>query len=231
MEPAPNQTPSEADSLPPTEPNVPPEDLGRSPVQPPNSKSKKKWLWFGLVAILTAGSLGYWFLLRSDKPQALINSFDECVAAGYPVAESFPEQCIVPGGSSFTRQLSEEEQNNQQDIVQTKYLSKKGVELTVDSPLEGERVSSPFNVSGMVPGNWSFEGFFPIKLLDSLGNTLVETQGSLEGDWMTEELVPFSAEIEFSSDSGAAVTLVIVNDNPSGLAENDDSLSIEFMVE
>ena len=31
-----------------------------------------------------------------------ITSFDECVAAGYPVMESYPPQCRVPGGPTFT---------------------------------------------------------------------------------------------------------------------------------
>ncbi len=37
-----------------------------------------------------------------------INSFDECVAAGNPIMESYPRQCAVPGGPSFTEVLSEE---------------------------------------------------------------------------------------------------------------------------
>jgi hypothetical protein len=34
-----------------------------------------------------------------------IRSFDECVAAGYPVMESYPRQCRVPGGPGFTEQV------------------------------------------------------------------------------------------------------------------------------
>jgi len=31
-----------------------------------------------------------------------ITSFDECVKAGNPVMESYPRQCAVPGGKTFT---------------------------------------------------------------------------------------------------------------------------------
>ena len=31
-----------------------------------------------------------------------INSFEDCVKAGNPVMESYPPQCAVPGGSTFT---------------------------------------------------------------------------------------------------------------------------------
>jgi hypothetical protein len=38
----------------------------------------------------------------------VIGSFEECVAAGYPVMESYPRQCRVPGGQSFTEQIARE---------------------------------------------------------------------------------------------------------------------------
>ncbi len=34
-----------------------------------------------------------------------IKSYEECVEAGYPVMESYPEQCAVPGGESFVRDI------------------------------------------------------------------------------------------------------------------------------
>lgn len=33
-----------------------------------------------------------------------IDSFEDCAAAGYPIMDSYPEQCAVPGGPSFTKQ-------------------------------------------------------------------------------------------------------------------------------
>lgn len=40
-----------------------------------------------------------------------INTFEDC-AAHYPVMESYPEQCQVPGGKHFTRQLTEGERSD-----------------------------------------------------------------------------------------------------------------------
>lgn len=55
-------------------------------------------LILGLVTalIVFGGSLAYKYYTRSE-----INDFASC-AAKYPVQESYPEQCTVPGGRSFT---------------------------------------------------------------------------------------------------------------------------------
>ncbi len=48
-------------------------------------------------------------LYCSEKKQAcvLITNYEECVDAGYPVLESYPEQCKTPDGKTFVRVLSE----------------------------------------------------------------------------------------------------------------------------
>lgn len=34
-----------------------------------------------------------------------IDSFEDCANAGYPIAESYPEQCFTPDGRGFTREI------------------------------------------------------------------------------------------------------------------------------
>jgi eight-cysteine-cluster-containing protein len=41
-----------------------------------------------------------------------INSFEECIEAGYPVMESYPEQCAVPGGQTFVKEVYYGESTN-----------------------------------------------------------------------------------------------------------------------
>ncbi len=43
----------------------------------------------------------------SDDGQAVIRNFDDCVNAGYPAMESYPRQCAVPGGDSFTEVIED----------------------------------------------------------------------------------------------------------------------------
>lgn len=46
-----------------------------------------------LILILSIVGFAGYFLFNDTKPS--INSFDECVAAGYPILESYPEQCYT----------------------------------------------------------------------------------------------------------------------------------------
>ena len=67
------------------------------------------------VAALTAVLLASFYLLAAHPssdpdvtpapgtPNSSIHSFEEC-AQHYPVMESYPERCAVPGGQSFTKQ-------------------------------------------------------------------------------------------------------------------------------
>lgn len=65
-------------------------------------------LGIAVVLIIVAGLL--LALSRTAKEQRIlsINSFEECKAAGYPVMESYPEQCRTPDGRLF---VNESQQN------------------------------------------------------------------------------------------------------------------------
>jgi hypothetical protein len=52
------------------------------------------------VILLAISSI---YFLHNQKVKS-INSFAECAAAGYPIAESYPEQCFTPDGRGFTKE-------------------------------------------------------------------------------------------------------------------------------
>jgi hypothetical protein len=106
------------------------------------------------------------------------------------------------------------------------HTSIKGVQITVFDPLSNSKVSSAVGVIGEVPGSWSFEASFPIKLEDNKGSVIAQTAAHVLGNWMTTELVPFSAQLTFSSPPSGNGVLVLEKDNPSGLKQNDDSVAI-----
>jgi outer membrane murein-binding lipoprotein Lpp len=108
----------------------------------------------------------------------------------------------------------------------TSYRSAKGVAITVYSPARNARVSSPLAVIGQVPGSWSFESSFPIVLKDSTGKVVAQGTGQVLGTWTTDQLVPFSAKLTYATVPSGKGTLTLQKDNPSGLAANEDTVSV-----
>lgn len=93
-------------------------------------------------------------------------------------------------------------------------------------PPEGATVSSPIELSGEALGVWFFEGNFPYRLQTQTGDVLATGAVTATADWMTTEFVPFEASIEYVVPASTAAELVLMNDNPSGLPENDASLTL-----
>lgn len=96
----------------------------------------------------------------------------------------------------------------------------------VNAPLPGAKVASPLTITGRARGNWYFEASFPVRLLDGNGVELAIKPAQAIGDWMTAEYVPFSVTLTFAQPMTATGTLILQKDNPSGLPEHDDSVSI-----
>jgi len=51
----------------------------------------------------------YYFGMQKDDAAQAIASFEECAAAGYPIMESYPEQCRAGDGQTFVRDISDRE--------------------------------------------------------------------------------------------------------------------------
>jgi len=98
-------------------------------------------------------------------------------------------------------------------------------DVVVDSLMPGDTVTSPLTVTGEARG-WYFEASFPVRLLDGNGNEIAIAPAQAQSDWMTSDFVPFSVTLTFAPPSTATGTLVLEKDNPSGLPENADSISI-----
>ena len=98
--------------------------------------------------------------------------------------------------------------------------------IRVDAPVANATVGSSLVVSGSARGTWYFEASFPVTLLDANGKELVTTSAQAQGEWMTENFVPFSVTLNFIKPVTKTGTLILKNDNPSGLPENDKEVRI-----
>jgi hypothetical protein len=144
---------------------------------------------------------------------AAISSFEDCVAAGNPIAESYPPQCRTADGSSFTEDVG--------NRVELQGL------IQIDEPTPNQRIASPLTIQGKARGPWFFEASFPVTLRDARGATLASGIVQATGEWMTEDFVPFRHTLTFTVPPGVRKgTLVFSKSNASGLPEHDAELRV-----
>ena len=102
--------------------------------------------------------------------------------------------------------------------------------LIVAHPSPGELIISPDTIRGKARGTWFFEGSFAIRLLNNNGKEIAVGIAQAQEDWMTEDWVNFSAEIQFEKPASETGFLLFEKANPSGKAKFDQSLkfSVRF---
>ncbi len=172
-----------------------------------------------LALILILGGVIYY--LRVPKTVVVVTTFEECVAAGNPVMESYPRQCNSKEGKHFVENIGN--------------TLEKADLIRLTSPLPNASIASPVIIAGEARGNWFFEASFPVILTDWDGKIIAEGIATADGEWMTTEFVPFKAELTFNlSDISGQYsnrgTLILKKDNPSGLPEHDDALEIPVKI-
>lgn len=98
--------------------------------------------------------------------------------------------------------------------------------IIVDSPEPGDLITNPLVIEGRARGTWYFEGDFPVKLLDVRGNLLATGIAMAQGEWMTEDYVPFTVTLEFVVPETKEGNLVFERNNPSDLPENSQKFEL-----
>lgn len=178
----------------------------------------KKICWLVLIiSLILAGAI--WFFSQDKKEQEnqKITNFEECGVAGYPIMESYPRQCRTSDGKTFTEDIGNELEKT--DLIR------------VSQPRPNDLIQSPLKITGEARGFWFFEASFPIVLNDENGEKIGFGIAKTLSDWMTEDFVPFEAEIEFQKPATKKGNLILEKDNPSGLPEHDDSLRLPVRFE
>lgn len=99
--------------------------------------------------------------------------------------------------------------------------------IAVSTPTRGAQISSPLTITGSARGFWYFEASFPVELRNAQGTVIAQHYAEAQGEWMTENFVPFKSTLSFPAQpKGSQGTLILRKDNPSGLPEHDRSLEI-----
>jgi hypothetical protein len=93
------------------------EDISTKSPLPPRTNTK---IFIFLIALVLSTAVAYFLYNQiQDKQTAGINSYQDCVAAGYPIMESLPRQCATPDGRTFTDSSVEvaEPQDQSEDLT------------------------------------------------------------------------------------------------------------------
>ena len=110
-------------------------------------------------------------------------------------------------------------------------VENKSDKIILDTPKLNEKVNSPIKISGKARGAWFFEASFPVFVVDWDGRIIGQGIAEAKNDWMTEDFVPFEANISYVLDPdiySKKGAIILKKDNPSGLSENDDALEIQI---
>ncbi len=189
-----------------------------------------------IIGIALMGTLG-WFGFRyytcsgcgSNSPlhdpipvlDTTILSFKDCEGAGNPIMESYPRQCKTSDGRTFIEELPEK----------ITYINATSGMIIPELPFPGAVTGKEFIMKGKARGVWYFEASFPVVILDKDGKVLVSSPAQAQGDWMTSEFVPFTATMTIPVSYQGKATVILKKDNPSGLPENDASISFPITIE
>lgn len=156
--------------------------------------------------------VGIYLLLRRayvPPPQ----SYNECVAQGNILMETYPSVCVTKDGRRFVEPIST--------------TPTPAAEVSLTAPLAGDTVKSPFTIRGQARGFWFFEAQTHAVLRDNMGNELATAILTAQGEWMTTEFVPFEGTLIFTRRPATSTgTLTIFKANPSGLPENEKSFTV-----
>jgi hypothetical protein len=118
-----------------------------------------------------------------------------------------------------------------EQIPQQTSLSYKDL-IVIDSPFSDASISSPVTITGKARGPWFFEGSFPISVVNWDGLIIGEGVATAQGEWMTEDFVPFTATITYNIATNTPYNrgaIILKKDNPSGLPENDDAVEMPVL--
>jgi hypothetical protein len=102
--------------------------------------------------------------------------------------------------------------------------------VKVFSPASGASVERTFTISGVAPNAWYSEAVFPIQIRDGDDNLIASGQGHAQSDWTVDGPVPFIATITVTRVYSGPANLILLRDNPSGLPENSDEVTIPIIV-
>jgi hypothetical protein len=163
------------------------------------------------VVIIVAAALG---LSRGggDTQLSQIGSFEACAAAGFPVMESYPRRCAVPGGSTYTEVIPPAASSSARSSAQSS--ARGAANIVITEPAANQAVTSPVTVKGQAR---VFENTYQYRVRDADGTVLAQGFGTAQSPDIGQ-FGPLSSVIAFSEPEGERGTIEVFT-----LSANDGS--------
>ncbi len=162
----------------------------------------------GLAFLLTC--TGSACLLVQDKTKLTPDSFEECMTAGYPIMESYPRRCAVPGGETFTENVSSAGSQSSDD-------TQASVNIIVTSPLEGQLVGKSFKITGEAR---VFENTVRYRVSGENDAVLIDTY-TTANSLDIGQFGPFEITVDASAVSGKEGVIEVFQDSAQDGSEID----------
>ena len=176
-----------------------------------------------LLIIIAIIALGLFWYIREQKYLS-ITTYQECVDAGYPILDIYPQKCRTPDNRLLVNESQVPVPTPTPTATSSYQTTNEKVRVT--SPTPNSIITSPLTVSGSARGTWYFEASFPVELVDGNGRQIAIKPAQTTSDWMTTDFVPFTMTLTYAKPTTATGTLILHKDNPSGDPARDESVRI-----
>jgi hypothetical protein len=103
--------------------------------------------------------------------------------------------------------------------------------VVVTSPLPHATVDVSFVVEGRAPVGWFSESVFPIQVRDENNNVIARATAHGPTAWKKSTALSWSATVTVLGPYTGPATLILLRNNPSGLPENDDAVTIPIVIQ
>lgn len=168
-----------------------------------------------IIGIVALAFVTYWVFAFDIPYRHTVDDFETCAAAGHPILQTFPEQCVANGVTY---------------VQQTDSATSTADVIFNEAPADNSTVSSPVKVTGQARGQWFSEAQFPVQVIAADGSTVLGQAtahaDSSDGSWMTSAFVPWTADVTFARGTSTSGFIRLVKDNPSGNPATDAHVDI-----
>lgn len=128
-----------------------------------------------------------------------------------------PKKVELPPQNTTPTTVTSTKQNEVSDMIRVTNIT------------QNQEITSPVVIEGEARGGWFFEGQFRVQVVGDNGKILGSTVAQAKGEWMTNDFVPFIATVDFETPLFPNGKIILQNDNPSGLKENEKSFIIPVL--